>query len=255
MLFTETSGMKGELLNRRSTIFRFISIRMPRRFSVLNFRKRIFLLFIPVFSSFGVLPFPAACEEPADKGLAVLKFGAGIATAMLIHEGSHALVAGITGTHMTWKLGSYNQPLGFTEQADSDAKGVAVYMSGLISQEIASEIFLDTKIDKNNAYVRGMMAWNIINPVLYSLDYWVFHIANSKDGNSYRGDISGIEHYSNAATANGYALGITAIALFQGYRFLKTQSWAPDWLRSEKKQMFVAPLASGGFVASYNIKF
>ncbi len=231
---------------------------MLERFSNPVCRRRIFLPFLPIlFSSFLVfaVPAPAVGEEAGVTGLAVLKFGAGIATAMLIHEGSHALVAGITDTHMTWTLGTYNQPIGFTEHAGSDAKGVAVYSAGLISQEITSEIILDTKIDKNGAYVRGIMAWNVINPVLYSLDYWIFHVSNSKDRNSYKGDISGIEHYSNAATANGYAIGITAIALFQGYRFLKTQSWAPDWLRSEKKNLFVAPLASGGFVASYNIKF
>ena len=219
--------------------------------------RRIFFPFVTILLlSFFATPRPARSQEAAQTAVSILKFTAGVATSMLIHEGSHAIVAGVTGTHMTWKVGTYNQPIGFTEHADSDAKGVAVYSAGLLSQVITSEIILDIKkIDKNDDYVRGIMAWNIINPILYSLDYWVFHSSNKKEDNSYQGDITGIEHYSNHATANGYAIGITAIALFQGYRFLRTQSWAPDWLRSEKKQLFLAPAPGGGFLAAYNINF
>jgi hypothetical protein len=31
-----------------------------------------------------------------------------------------------------------------------------------------------------------MMAWNVVNPILYSLDYWVLYRTNKKNGNFYR---------------------------------------------------------------------
>ena len=103
--------------------------------------------------------------------------------------------------------------------------------------------------------MRGMMTWNILNPILYSLDYWVFHSTNKINGNSYQGDLAGIEHYSNKATADGFALAMSAIAVSQGYRFLKTQSWAPDWLKDESRRMSLAPLPSGGFIIGFKFDF
>ena len=111
------------------------------------------------------------------------------------------------------------------------------------------------KIDKNDAFVRGMMTWNILNSVLYSLDYWVFHSTNKINGNSYQGDLAGIEHYSNKAAADGFALSISAIAVFQGYRFINTQSWAPDWLKEDSHSISLAPLPSGGFIIGYKFDF
>jgi hypothetical protein len=219
-------------------------------------KKTAYLLSVAVFLAFFGKPTYAGSEEQGLTAVSVLKFSAGVATSMLIHESAHALVAGVTDTPMTWKLGTYNQPLGFTENAESDAKGVALYSAGIISQAITAEVILQTdKADKNDAFLRGLMTWNILNPVLYSLDYWIFHVSNKKNGNSYQGDISGIEHYSNNATANGYAISMTAIAFYQGYRFLQTQSWAPDWLKTEKNKLILAPLPSGGFVAAYQFSF
>ena len=214
-----------------------------------------FLLSAAVVLSLVGIP-DAARSEDSLTFVSVLKFSAGIATSMLIHEGAHFLVAGATDTRMTWKVGTYNQFIGFTEHADSDAKGIAVYSAGLASQVVTSEVLLQTKIvDKNDAYVRGVMAWNILNPVLYSLDYWILHTSNKKNGNSYQGDLTGLEHYSNSGTATGFAIGMTAISLFQGYRFLRTQSWAPDWLKPKLDRSLVVPLSSGGFLATYRVPF
>ena len=188
--------------------------------------------------------------------LGALKFSAGIVSAFLIHEGAHALVATVTNTDMHWEAGTLNQPIAFTENANSDAKGWAVNSAGLISQAAGAEIILQVdRIDKNDAFVRGMMTWDILNPILYSLDYWVFHSTNKINGNNYQGDLAGIEHYSNKATADGFALSMSAIAVFQGYRFLKTQSWAPDWLKDNSRNMSLAPLPSGGFVIGYKFEF
>jgi hypothetical protein len=216
--------------------------------------------FIPLLSLISLalllFPIPASCAEEEGWPLSILKFGGGLASGALIHEGAHALVAGVTGTHLTWEVGTYNQPIGFTDHAGSDAKGVAVYSAGFIAQAAGAEIILQAGgIDKNDNYVRGMMAWNVVNPILYSLDYWLFHRTNKKNGNYYQGDLQGIEHYSNQTTANLFAASFSAIALFQGYRFLKTQTWAPDWLRGESHRLGFTPLRSGGLLMTYPFKF
>jgi hypothetical protein len=199
---------------------------------------------------------PACAADEAITARSVAKFAAGVVSSALVHEGAHALVAAATNTDLTWKSGNYNQPLAFTENATSDAKGIALYSAGLLAQLISSEIILDVdSIDKNDAYVRGMMTWNILNPIFYALDYWVFRISNKQSSYSYQGDLEGIEHYSNERTAQAFAIGITAIAAFQGYRFLKTQDWAPDWLKAAPDNVNVLPLHSGGAMLTYEFRF
>ena len=205
---------------------------------------------------FGLTPSYASAGEDGITFSSALKFSAGIASAYLIHEGSHALVAGLTNTDMHWEIGTINQPFLFTENADTPWKGFAVNSAGLLSQVVGSEIILQVdRIDKNNAFVRGLMACNILNPIFYSLDYWVFHSTNKINSNGAQGDLAGVEHYSNKATADGFALSISAIAVFQGYRFIKTQSWAPDWLKKDFHGMSLAPLPSGGFIIGYKFDF
>ena len=204
----------------------------------------------------GFIPSQASAGGDEITFGSALKFSAGIVSAMLIHEGSHELVAVLTNTPMAWKIGTLAQPLEFTENADANWKGFLVNSAGLISQSVGAEIILDCKkIDKNDAFVRGMMTWNILNPLLYSLDYWVIHSTNKINGDHYQGDIAGIEHYTNKATADGFAISISAIAIFQGYRFLKTQSWAPDWLKENSQNVGLAPLPSGGFIVAYEFDF
>ncbi|MGB9700736.1 MAG: hypothetical protein ACPL5I_15280 [Thermodesulfobacteriota bacterium] len=145
-----------------------------------------------------------------------LKFSGGVIAGALIHEGAHAFVAGLTDTRMSWKIGTYNQPIGFTEEVKNKDKGVAVYSAGLLSQIIGAEVILQAdKIDKNDSFIRGLMAWNVLNAVFYSLDYWVFKITNKGNGYNYQGDLKGIEHYSNEALAQGFAISIAALATYQ----------------------------------------
>lgn len=188
-----------------------------------HIRKRV--KYVMILIALIIIAFRVTWASAAEKDItssSVLKFSAGIVAAFSIHEGAHALVAELTDTDMDWEIGNYNQPIAFTEHANSDAKGAAINSAGLLSQAIGSEIILQSdKIDKNDAFVRGMMAWNIVNPILYALDYWFFHRSNKENGNTYQGDIQGVEHYTNEPTAHGFALSMTAVAAFQGYRFLK----------------------------------
>jgi len=222
-----------------------------------NIERRIkqILTLIPLI----VISFKITSATAAESGMrysSIFKFSAGVVAAFSIHEGAHALVAELTDTDMDWGLGNYNQPLAFTEHASNDTKGAAINSAGLLSQAIGSEIILQVdSIDKNDDFVRGMMAWNIVNPILYALDYWFFHISNQENGNGYQGDIQGIEYYTNEPTAHGFALSMAAIAAFQGYRFLKTQSWAPDWVKGKTHSFNFAPQPSGGFFITYRFTF
>ena len=198
----------------------------------------------------------ANAGETLDTCVSLCKFAGGITTAFMIHEGGHAAVAALTGTKLDWRIGDSNQPMKFNEHADSDAIGLAINSAGLVTQAIAGEIILQSEdIDMNSAFWRGMMAWNILNPISYALDYWFIHRTNKIYNASYEGDISGIEYYSNKETANAFAFSISAIALVHGYRFLKTQSWAPDWLKSTSHNLTVQPLSSGGALLACRFDF
>jgi hypothetical protein len=213
-------------------------------------------LLLSMLLAVQLYPIPADGAEDEGWHLSILKFTGGVASAALIHEGGHVLVSAVTGTRLSWEAGTYNQPIGFTDHAKSDAKGLAVYSAGLIAQAAGAEIILQVDgINKNDNYVRGMMAWNVVNPILYSLDYWFFHRTNKKSGNYYQGDLQGMEHYSNQTTTNLFAASFSAIALFQGYRFLKAQTWAPDWLKGESPRLGFTPLRSGGLLMTYHFKF
>ncbi len=231
---------------------------MIRKELVMNQQRKskIFLFPSIILLAFLLLPTPAFSGDNDLTFVSVLKFSAGIAGGALIHEGSHALVATVTGTHLTWEAGTYNQPIGFTENASSKSKGVALYSAGFVAQALGAELILQgDKIDKNDAFVRGMMTWDLVNPILYSLDYWFFHVSNKSNGNKYQGDLNGIEHYSSKTTADVTAVSFSALALYQGYRFLKTQNWAPDWLKGETHRISFQPLRSGGFILGYNYSF
>jgi hypothetical protein len=198
----------------------------------------------------------AETKERNVSGRSFLMFSAGMVAAFSIHEAAHATVAEMTGTELDWEMGNYNQPIAFTGSVDSDSDGRALYSAGLISQVIGSEVILQSKsIDKNTAFTRGMMAWNIINPIMYSLDYWYIRRSNQRNGNRFQGDIEGIEYYSNKQTANGFAISMVGVATFQGYRFLKTQTWAPDWLKSKAYDLSFVPQPLGGVGLKWSFYF
>lgn len=182
----------------------------------------------------------------ADKFKNTFKFSSGIFTSFAIHEAAHFITAHITNTDLDWYCGNPNQPLSFThEEVDSDT-AIVIAASGLTAQLVCSEVVLHSKVDKNSYFIRGMMFWNILNPISYALDYWFIHRTNYMDDNgNYRGDIQGIEHYAGETTANIFAASITAISAFQGYRYWKTQTWS---------RWYVKP-KNNGFQITYNIKF
>jgi hypothetical protein len=188
-------------------------------------------------------------------GKTALGFGSGILAAYAIHEGGHWAAAGITGTDLQWESGTYNQPLGFTEDADSDTNGAILHGAGLAGQALCGEVILALdSVDKTNPFVRGMMFWNIANPIIYAADYWFLHSSNRSDDDGYQGDLAGIEHYAGKGTANTFAAATAALALWQGYRFWKAQDEAPAATR-KWVQFSIAPTPKGGAMFSFEMPF
>jgi hypothetical protein len=213
---------------------------------------------VMIFIIFMLNANPGWCEykSMSDRMASILKYSAGFFSAFMIHEGAHLVAAEATGTNIDWELGNYNQPLAYTEEANNDTDGLILNSAGLVAQALGSEIILQVdSIDKNDDFVRGIMHWNILNPIFYALDYWFIHITNDETEDGYQGDIQGIEHYSDEKTANVFAASMVAVAGIQGYRFLKTQDWAPDWLKDEAHNLSFAPVESGGYSFSYTINF
>ena len=201
---------------------------------------------------------PAHADSSAEEhlGISFLKFGTGIITAYALHEVGHATAGYLTGTDIEWGLGTYNQPLGFKEDAGNDTDGMIVHASGLLTQVAVSEIILQSEsVDNNSNLVRGMMFWNIINPIVYALDYWFIRRTNKESDTTYQGDIEGFENYTDDTSANIFAAGMLAVAAFQGYRYIKTQTWAPEWMQRDDVRLNLQTSGRKGMALLVEIDF
>jgi len=216
--------------------------------------KIIGIVALLFFLFFDPLPLYAS-----DKGLtafSVLKFAGGMVAAFSLHEGGHALAGLLTDTEMDWELGTYNQPILFLEKSDKSNDGFIINSAGFVVQAVSAEAILQVdRIDKNDAFVRGMMTWNILNPILYALDYWFFHLTSRMSGGVYQGDLQGLEYYSDETTADIIAAAITVTALFQSYRYIKSQSWAPAWFSGNTRGLQLLPLSAEGLLLKYRFRF
>ncbi|MFQ5559978.1 MAG: hypothetical protein ACE5FU_05250 [Nitrospinota bacterium] len=223
-----------------------------------GFRKAVFytltllaLLFSPQHSE--------ASYSTYEGVTSTFSFASGVVFAYGVHELGHLGAAWATDSYIKFEAGTYNQPIGFTEDVDSDSDGMILNASGLVTQAVGSEVILQTdRINKNSNFVRGIMAWNILNPISYAIDFWFIRRSNKKFKNSYQGDIQGIEFYAGKRSANSFSVGIIAISLVQGFRFLQTQEWMKD-LVGDSGEAFnnfhLRPLNQGGVLLSYQLKF
>lgn len=193
-------------------------------------------------------------NEPALLSLG--KFTTGVLAAYALHEVGHWAAAELTNTDIDFGAGRYNQPIGFTENADNDTDGMIVHASGLVTQLLVSHVILESdSIDKNDTLVRGMMFWNIVNPIVYALDYWFLRRTNQEGPTSYQGDIEGFENYSSEDAANIFAGTMAMIAAIQGYQYIKTQDWAPDWVTNNKIQVSCEPSPGQGAMLRIRVRF
>jgi hypothetical protein len=201
-------------------------------------------------------PADAQTEPEENMAIAVIKFGAGVISAYALHEVGHATAAYLTDTDIEWGLGTYNQPLGFTENADSDNDGMILHASGLVTQLAVSEVILQAEsITNNDSFVRGMMFWNIFNPIVYALDYWFIRRTNKETETTYQGDIEGFENYTDDTSANVFAASMATIAALQGYRYIETQTWAPQWMKSDDFRLNLHARGRAGISLMVEIDF
>lgn len=201
-------------------------------------------------------PTCAHSDENEPLLLSFGKFATGVLAAYALHEVGHWAAAELTNTDIDFGAGRYNQPIGFTENADNDTDGMIIHASGLVTQLLVSEVILEAdSIDKNDTLVRGMMFWNIVNPIVYALDYWFLRRTNQESPTSYQGDIEGFENYSSEDAANIFAGTMAIIAAVQGYQYVKTQDWAPDWILNNKIQVACEPAPGQGAMLSIRVRF
>lgn len=159
-------------------------------------------------------------------GKKTVKFAAGVLTSYIaVHEGGHVLSAYLTDTRLDWEAGTYGQPIAFKEHARGDSRGALVNASGLLAQLSVNRYLLGSDtVDREDYFIQGLIWWNLVNPIVYALDYWWLHNTNDigTDG-TYRGDIAGIERYKGKGTAHAFTACVAAAALFQAWEYM-TQS-------------------------------
>jgi hypothetical protein len=163
------------------------------------------------------------------------KFGGGIIAAYALHEAGHEVAARLTNNDIDWQLDGTSPT--WRENIDNDTDGLIVHSAGLLTQIAVSEIILQSDINKNDSFVRGAMLWNIFNPIVYAIDYWFIRQTNYERNGGHHGDIEGVEKYTTKAGANIFAVGMAALAAVQGYRYIKTQDWAPEWMQRDDMRL------------------
>jgi len=147
------------------------------------------------------------------------KFTSGIATSYAIHEGGHYFAAHVTDTDVDSHWFEDGHIVTLWMQPESYSDGLYINSAGLMAQAICSEIILDTKVNKENPFVQGMMFWNVLNPIMYAADYWWIHRTNKIGDNHFEGDLACIESYSDKKIANIFAGTMVLLAIWHGYRW------------------------------------
>jgi hypothetical protein len=167
------------------------------------------------------------------------KLLAGVTTAYGIHETGHQVASMATDTPIDWDNMEY------TISPKRRTDGAIICASGLTAQQLSSEVII--RGGWKNDFTNGMMLWNTINPIAYSLGYWLSYGINyeTSDG-GFHGDISGIEHYSNDTTANLFSAAMIGLSVLNAYRY-----W---WADKEPVNVGLIPV-SGGAGIFYSRRF
>lgn len=150
---------------------------------------------------------------------AALKFTGGITTSYMIHEAGHYFAAEMTNTDIDTEWFENGQIILLYMDPKTDSDGLYICSAGLVAQAMCSEVILDTRVNKENPFVQGMMFWNVINPIMYAADYWWIHRSHYIEDDKFQGDLHGIEYYSDKKTANVFAATMALLAIWHGYRF------------------------------------
>lgn len=189
----------------------------------------------PVVYASELTPSAARWNLAKKVGLGGLGFIAGAAGH---YQLGHRLALAYTGSESEWH--SFNS---FTYYDDNDNDRAIVAGGGFMEQIISSEIILGfDEIPKDNAFVLGYMAWNILNPIVYTIAR-EFHIGNYGDG---YGDLEVLDR--SGWKAEYVEVAICAYALSSAWRLYSNKDfplfvkatreeikiglrWEVDWLK------------------------
>ena len=175
-------------------------------------KKLLTILLVIILLSTNTYAFDLNLKDTAH-------FIGGAVSAYMIHEGGHYLAAEITDTDIDARWFEGNQIVLLYMEPESRKEGAYICSAGLITQAICSEMILDMKASRDNAFIHGMMFWNILNPIMYAADYWWIHRSHYIDERGFQGDLHGVEYYSDKKTANVFAGTMVLLAIWHGYRF------------------------------------
>ncbi len=170
--------------------------------------------------------------QTAEKAKDFSLFVAGLGTGLVNHELGHQVIASVYGVHLDWQMKD-NQPTWFARSQDHE-KLRNIALGGTAAEIVSSEIILNTKISKDDAFVIGWLAWNIVNPILY--------VVRHELGGGH-GDLKTIQENSvglNVRLVEGIKI---SHSLWTAYRLLNNKQF------QSKINYFFAPTA-GGFMAS-----
>jgi len=95
----------------------------------------------------------------------VLEFGAGLASAFLVHEGSHLLVAKAEDRTLHWELKH-----GWHPHFEYEGKSHnSIQIAGLLGNAISSEAILTIPKEKRGAYWNGFLVGNAVEETTYPI--------------------------------------------------------------------------------------
>lgn len=95
----------------------------------------------------------------------VLKFGAGLASAFIVHEGTHMIVAEVEGRNLHWRLKDGWHP-SFEYKGEGHN---SIQMAGLFGNAISSEAIRTIPKEKRGAYWNGFLVGNIVEEMTYPI--------------------------------------------------------------------------------------
>ncbi len=182
-------------------------------------------LVIVVMVFFGINIGVVLADEVSEARWGLTKkgmgFAAGFASGFLFHEAGHEVVARAENVDMSW-----NGDNRWFAKTSSDSKLRNIAFAGFGAQVVSTEVILGIdKIPKDNAYVLGWLAFNVLNSFLYPLR------------NELQGGYGDLETLRRTGIDTGYVeIGMVAYGLLTAYRVYKNPKFIP-YVKATKEEI------------------
>ena len=146
-------------------------------------------------------------------------FAAGLASGFLFHEAGHEVVARAENVNMSWSGDRWT-----VRTSGGSLRNIA--WAGFGAQVISTEVILGfDKIPKDNAYVLGWLAFNILNSFTYPLR------------NELQNGYGDLETLRRTGVDTGYVeIGMVVYGLLTAYRIYHNPKFIP-YIRATKEEV------------------